>query len=165
MSYWTLESKADIGLRVFSNNLSNLFKETSLGMLQLLTSNELNPNINGLVRHTSEWNISIDNDGFDDYESLMITWLEEILYRLEVHEEFLIDCQCRISKMEQKLLCESQVSWVKSDQIIRDFEIKAVTSHEFTIRKLKSNESELSNNPNIPEMIGPGWICNVLFDI
>ena len=29
MSFWTRETTADIGLRVFSNNLANLFKETA----------------------------------------------------------------------------------------------------------------------------------------
>ena len=36
MSFWTLATKADIGICGYANSLPNLFKELSLGMMSLL---------------------------------------------------------------------------------------------------------------------------------
>ena len=165
MSFWTRETTADIGLRVFSNNLANLFKETALGMQSLIISNQESLLLNQKIRHTSQWNVAFNITNELDYESLMIIWLEEVLYRLEVHGEFLVDAQCMIEVNEHEMFCQSQVSWVKSSEINKELEIKAVTSHEFLIQELKLGQSIVSNELDIPEMVGPGWICDVIFDI
>ena len=127
MSFWTRETTADIGLRVFSNNLANLFKETAIGMQSLIISDHENRLLNQKIRHTSQWNVTFNINTEPDYESLMIIWLEEVLYRLEVHGEFLVDAQCMIAVDEHEMLCQSQVSWVKSSEVNRELEIKAVT--------------------------------------
>ena len=165
MSFWTRETTADIGLRVFSNNLSNLFKETAIGMQSLIISNQESLLLNQKIRHTSQLNVTFNITNELDYESLMIIWLEEVLYRLEVHGEFLVDAQCMIEVNEHEMFCQSQVSWIKSSEINKELEIKAVTSHEFLIQELKLGQSIVSNNLDIPEMVGPGWICDVIFDI
>ena len=165
MSFWTRETTADIGLRVFSNNLANLFKETALGMQSLIISNQESLLLNQKIRHTSQWNVTFNITNELDYESLMIIWLEEVLYRLEVHGEFLVDAQCMIEVNEHEMFCQSQVSWVKSSEINKELEIKAVTSHQFLIQELKLGQSIVSNELDIPEMVGPGWICDVIFDI
>ena len=165
MSFWTRETTADIGLRVFSNNLANLFKETAIGMQSLIISDHENRLLNQKIRHTSQWNVTFNINTEPDYESLMIIWLEEVLYRLEVHGEFLVDAQCMIAVGEHEMLCQSQVSWVKSSEVNRELEIKAVTSHEFFIKQLKHGQSFVGSQQDIPEMVGPGWICDVIFDI
>lgn len=165
MSSWTRETTADIGLRVFSNNLPNLFKETAVGMQNLIISDQESRHLNQKIRHSSQWNVNFTTNNKLDYESLMILWLEEILYRLEVHEEFLVDAQCMIDIKEQEMSCQSQVSWVESSEIDKEIEIKAVTSHEFLIQELNSGESYVSSDLNLPEIVGPGWICDVIFDI
>ena len=165
MSFWTRETTADIGLRVFSNNLSNLFKETAIGMQSLLISTQESLLLNQKIRHTSQWNVTFKITNELDYESLMIIWLEEVLYRLEVHGEFLVDAQCMIEVNEQEMFCQSQVSWLKSSEINKELEIKAVTSHEFLIQELKLGQSIVGKELDIPEMVGPGWICDVIFDI
>ena len=165
MSYWTLESKADIGLRVFSNNMANLFRETALGTLNLLINSKLSREVNHQIRQTAQWNVSVKHKNHADYDILMIAWLEEILYRLEVHEEFLVDCYCKITERVDELIVEAQVSWVNANHVIRDFEIKAVTSHQFLLKQLLQGEVLTSENIEIPQMIGPGWVCEVIFDI
>ena len=165
MSSWTRETTADIGLRVFSNNLPNLFKEAAIGMQNLIISDLESRQLNQKIRHTSQWNVKIPIKDELDYESLMIFWLEEVLYRLEVHGEFLVDAQCMIEINELEISCQCQVSWVESADVDREIEIKAVTSHEFLIKELKQGESQSCSDLNIPEMVGPGWICDVIFDI
>ena len=165
MSFWTRETTADIGLRVFSNNLANLFKETAIGMQHLVISDIERRQLNQKIRHTSQWNVIFTITDELDYECLMIMWLEEVLYRLEVHGEFLVDAQCMIDFDEVEMVCQSQVSWIKSSDIKRELEIKAVTSHEFLIQELKHGQSYVDSENDIPEMVGPGWICDVIFDI
>ncbi|MBT4919993.1 MAG: archease [Euryarchaeota archaeon] len=165
MSSWTRETTADIGLRVFSNNLPNLFKEAAVGMQNLIISDSESRKLNQKIRYTSQWNVKISINDELDYESLMILWLEEVLYRLEVHGEFLVDAQCMIDIKELEMSCQCQVSWVESAEVDREIEIKAVTSHEFLIQELNQGESYLCRDLNIPEIVGPGWICDVIFDI
>ena len=50
-------------------------------------------------------------------------------------------------------------------EVNRELEIKAVTSHEFFIKQLKQGQSFVGSQQDIPEMVGPGWICDVIFDI
>ena len=165
MSSWTRETTADIGLRVFSNNLPNLFKEAAVGMQNLIISDSESRKLNQKIRYTSQWNVKISINDELDYESLMILWLEEVLYRLEVHGEFLVDAQRMIDIKELEMSCQCQVSWVESAEVDREIEIKAVTSHEFLIQELNQGESYLCRDLNIPEIVGPGWICDVIFDI
>ena len=72
MSFWTRETTADIGLRVFSNNLSNLFKETAIGMQSLIISNQESLLLNQKIRHTSQWNVTFNITNELDYELSLI---------------------------------------------------------------------------------------------
>ena len=47
----------------------------------------------------------------------------------------------------------------------RHLEIKAVTSHDLLVRNLISGEVFNSIDVTIPEMYGPAWVGNVIFDI
>ena len=91
MSAWTRPTTADIGLRVFSSSLDKLFCETTSGMQNLLLTRDSKANLNSLIRHSSQWNVSLRKNGTSDYEILLMKWLEEVLYRNEVHEEFLCE--------------------------------------------------------------------------
>jgi len=164
MSFWTLETKADIGICGYSNSLANLFKEISIGMLNLLISEEQAKLLHTFTRQTAQWNVEITSST-NDYESLILVWLEEVLYKLEVENKFLVDAQCMIKKLPGRLTCEVQVSWIDSDSVKRNLEIKAVTSHELMIVELSEGESYISADDTIPELIGPAWIGNVIFDI
>ncbi len=164
MSFWTLETKADIGICGFSNSLPNLFKEISLGMLNLLIPEEQAKILHTFTRQTAQWNVEV-NSSTNDYESLILLWLEEVLYKLEVENKFLVDAQCMIKEFEGRLTCEVQVSWIDSDSVNRNLEIKAVTSHELMIIELSDGESYRSDDDSIPELIGPAWVGNVIFDI
>ena len=164
MSYWTLETKADVGICGFSNTLPNLFKEVTMGMMSLLTSEEQALELNKLPRHTAQWNVEI-NSSVTDYESLLLVWLEEVLYRLEIKGKFLVDAQIMIQSDAESLTCQCQVSYVEEDLVTRHLEIKAVTSHDLLVKNLLSGEVFNSPDVTIPEMCGPAWVGNVIFDI
>tara|TARA_B100000963_G_scaffold3903_6_gene3027 strand:+ start:2808 stop:3302 length:495 start_codon:yes stop_codon:yes gene_type:complete len=164
MSFWTLETKADIGICGYANTLENLFREMSLGMINLVISQQQANEINAITRHTAQWNVKIETT-FDDFESLMLSWLEEVLYQLEVKEKFLVDAQFMLSRQESCILCNAQVSFVNANEVTRNLEIKAVTSHEFMIRELRPREIFRAKDSMIPELAGPAWVGQVIFDI
>jgi SHS2 domain-containing protein len=165
MSAWTRPTTADIGLRVFSSSLQNLFCETTTGMQQLLMTQGAIQNLNSIIRHSSQWNVTLDKNGVTDYEILLIKWLEEVLYRNEVHDEFLCELQILITEDEKILTCKAQVDWVDSNLIEKGVEIKAVTSHELIIEQLQRNQELNSKWEEIPTFVGPGWYCDIVFDI
>ena len=164
MSFWTLETKADVGICGYANTLENLFREMSLGMIHLVISQQQANVINSITRHTAQWNVEIKTT-FDDYDSLMLTWLEEVLYQLEVNEKFLVDAQFMLSRQESCISCNAPVSFVNANEVTRNLEIKAVTSHELIIRELRPTEIFNSKDSMIPELTGPAWVGQVIFDI
>lgn len=163
MSYWTLETKADIGICGFSNTLPNLFRELTIGMMNLLMSPAQARKLNQIPRNTAQWNSEINSSS--DYESLLLVWLEEVLYKLEVEGKFLVDSQFMIQPSGATLTCQAQVSYVDGDLVSRNLEIKAVTSHELLIKNLGPEEVFISPDTTIPELCGPAWVGNVIFDI
>jgi SHS2 domain-containing protein len=111
MSYWPRPTTADIGLRAFSNSPHNLMVQAALGMQNILLNDESNSNLNKHLRHNSQWNVSIDC-GDDElyYDLLLLKWLDEILYRSEIKQQWFVDGQVIISHSNGKLNLQAQVS-------------------------------------------------------
>ena len=59
-----------------------------------------------------------------DIEILVVKWLDEVLYRCEVHDEFLLECQ----PMIKDGLIEAQVSFVSKMKLILKLKSKVVTT-------------------------------------
>ena len=112
MSYWVRPTTADIGIRAFGRNANDLLKEMTIGMQSILLAGD--QDLNSITRKTARWEVSHDGD----IEILVVKWLDEVLYRCEVHDEFLLECQ----PMIKDGLIEAQVSFVSKDEI--DFEIE-----------------------------------------
>lgn len=158
MSAWPRPTTADIGLRAFSSSPSKLMVEAALGMQGILASEEAAKSINSLVRHNSQWNFLHQGDDFD---LLLIQWLEEVLYRCEVHDQWLVDAMLKITDTE----VQAMVSWVDANRVEREVEIKAVTSHQLLFEQVMPQQEISSEWPEVPSFQGPGWYCDVIFDI
>ncbi|MCS5533275.1 MAG: archease [Candidatus Poseidoniaceae archaeon] len=166
MSYWPRPTTADIGLRAFSNSQNNLMMEAALGMQSILMNEESNRKLNNHIRHNSQWNVSIDSDESEMcYDLLLINWLDEVLYRCEIHQQWLVDGQIIIEYCEGKLNLKAQVSWIDSKLVTREIEIKAVTSHKLIFEKVSTGQEISSEWLEVPSFQGPGWYCDVIFDI
>ncbi len=166
MSYWPRPTTADIGLRAFSNSPHNLMAEATLGMQNILMSEGSKSKINEHIRNNSQWNISIESDEDElCYDLLLINWLDEVLYRCEIHQQWLVDCQIIIEYSNGKLNLQAHVSWIDSKLVTREIEIKAVTSHQLLFEKVLSQQEIASDWPEVPSFQGPGWYCDVIFDI
>ena len=166
MSSWPRPTTADIALRAFASSPSRLFTEASLGMQDILLSDEAQRILNKHVRHSSLWQIEAPHDGGSQaWDLLLVQWLEEVLYRAEIHNQWLVDCQLAFSWEEKKVIASGHVSWVESEHVEREVEIKAVTSHELQFTELKVSEHAHSPWEQVPDFQGPGWFCDVVFDI
>ena len=166
MSYWPRPTTADIGLRAFSNSPNNLMVEATLGMQNILMCDDSENGINNQIRHNSQWNVSIESNENDlCYDILLINWLDEVLYRCEIHQQWLVDCQIMVAYSAGKLNLQAQVSWIDSKVVTREIEIKAVTSHELLFEEVLSQQEISSKWPEVPSFQGPGWYYDVIFDI
>ena len=155
LSYWPLPTTADIGIRAFGLNANDLLRELTLGMQSLIIVE--NQDLNSITRKTGQWEVS----GDIDIEMLVVKWLDEVLYKLEVDAEFLVDCQPMIK--DNHII--AQVSTIPKDEVEFELEIKAVTTHEFAFRKINEKEIISSEWVEIPTFEGPGWYSDVVFDI
>ena len=158
MSWWILPTTADIGIRAFSSTAVGAITECVLG-LQSIQLEDKNPeSLNNLTRFNGVWAVMIYNN---DLERGLVKFLEEILYRGSVEDQWLVDLAVKIDETS----ISAHVSWVKSDFVHREIEIKAVTLHELVFREINKGEIVTGVEPNIPTFEGPGWMAQVVLDI
>lgn len=155
LSYWVRPTTADVGIRAFGKNRNDLLREMTLGMQSILLAG--NQDVNSIQRKVARWEISHEGD----FDIMIVKWLDEVIYRAEVHEEFLLECQ----PMIRDGIIEAQVSYVSKDEVKLEVEIKAVTTHEFAFREVMPKETIPSDWPEVPSFEGPGWYGDVVFDI
>ena len=155
LSYWVRPTTADVGIRAFGKNRNDLLSEITVGMQMILLAGK--QDINALTRKVARWEVSHNGDS----DILVVKWLDEVLYRAEVHGEFLLEC---LPIMRSGLI-ESQVSYVSKDDVQLEVEIKAVTTHEFVFKEVGTGEVISSIWPEVPSFEGPGWYCDIVFDI
>jgi SHS2 domain-containing protein len=96
---------------------------------------------------------------------LFVAWLDEILYRNEVHQQWLTEAHLRIEESIEGLEIVAQISWVNGSEIEREIEIKAVTTHELQVSQVDAGQTVPGGHEDVPDFVGPGWYANVVFDI
>ena len=165
MSAWPKGTTADLGLHIFSQTREKIFSDSAIGMVELILCKEQPTDVNSLIRHNSSWAVNCQYLDETDYQILLVKWLEEVLYNLEVNQQLLVDCQVKLIHAKDIIQCESHVSWINSNDVNKELEIKAITSHELIIKLLKKGEIINPEDEDVPQFIGPGWYGSVLFDI
>ena len=164
MSSWLRPTTADIGLRSFATSLERLFEETSYGMQNYLIDEKSAKQIKSHIHHSSVWNVSIPiHEEMNNI--LLVKWLEEVLYQDEVERKWMVESTVRIQQDEKSLHLQAHVLWVSSESIGKEVEIKAVTRQDLVVMEVDSNQEVLSQWPEVPSFEGPGWFCDVVFDI
>jgi SHS2 domain-containing protein len=170
MSWWVLPTTADVGLRAFADSPQRAYEEVVRGMQSILLSEKGAAAIPDLDLQSGVWNIHEDPplDGTESEnasriaENLLVTLLEEVLYQGEVESRWLVDVEVRQPTPDS---LEVEVQWVDADAVEREVEIKAVTRHELQFREVPSGVTVEAVLPDIPAFEGPGWMCQVIFDI
>jgi SHS2 domain-containing protein len=118
-----IEHTADWALRVRGQNLTDLFRNAALGMLSLL---DIEPVPGNSESRSFELKA-------EDTETLLVSWLEELLYPLEVEHAAIVDFQVEVLKKAQ---LKATIELKKIASITK--EIKAVTFNELDIRTVDS---------------------------
>ncbi len=158
MSWWVLPTTADIGIRAFSTTAEGAIKECVFG-LQSIQLEDKNPeSLNHFTRYNGVWTVKMREN---DLERGLVKFLEEVLYRGSIEDEWLVDLAVKIDVDT----ISAHVSWVKSEFVNREIEVKAVTLHELAFKEINANEIVHGLEPNIPTFQGPGWMTQVVLDI
>lgn len=140
--YEVVEHTADIGLRIWAPSLEGLFEQAALGMLALLTD----PN---RVRMGRIEDIAIEAN---DLEEALIAWLQEILYRFEVHH--FVPARIEVLEATPRRV-RARLEGEPFDPARHEtrMDIKAATYHDLSVQR----ETEADGTRR--------WRTTVIFDI
>ena len=157
MSWWIFPTTADVGIRSFSTSLEGIIRETTLAIQEyqlILPISQLS----SIVRQTSTWAVPIISS---DLERGLVRWLEEVLYRGYGEGQWLVDVSISVSDG----YISGHVSWIDSDLVEREIEVKAITMHELILKEILEGVLFTGMPPEVPDFEGPGWTSQVILDI
>ncbi len=135
--YELIDHPADVGMRIFGQDLRELFSNAATGMFEILAdlSN---------VKEVTEVIVEAKANGL---EELLHEWLNELLYIYEVQD--LIFKRFAVRKMSRQKISAS--CWGELRDPARHHistEIKSVTYHQLSVEKTEQ-----------------GWVAEVIFDL
>ena len=162
MSSWQFGTTADVGMRCYSVSENRLLEEAVSGMQSILLSPKGKEVLQTLTRDTGSFMITSESD---QWSSILVLLLEEVLFRAEAKDEWICDLQIITELTESGISANIQYSKVNTDEIELEIEIKAVTLHELAFAFVPSGTLLPSKWPEVPSFEGPGWYCDVVFDI
>lgn len=108
-------------------------------------------------RSVAEWSVDVVGG---DLERGLVRWLEEVLYQGAAENRWLVDASLQTSQNR----ITAQVSWVDSEFVELEVEVKAVTLHDLVLREISESEM-VEGVDSIPTFEGPGWMAQVVLDI
>lgn len=135
--YEMIDHTADIGIKVFGKDISEVFANAGYAMFDILTEPKN-------VQKKESFNIQVSANNI---EQLLVRWLDELLYRYET--ERVVFSEFVINKISDTSI-DSTVYGEKIDRSRHEIktEIKNVTYHQLQIRKTNG-----------------GWEAQVIFDV
>jgi SHS2 domain-containing protein len=163
MSSWPFGTTADVGMRCYSTSENRLLEEAVAGMQTILLSSKGMETLQNLTRDTGSF---IINSKSDNWSTILVLILEEVLFRAEAKDEWVCDVQIVTELVEDEgITANIQYSKVDTDQLELEIEIKAVTLHELAFAFVPEGNMLSSKWADVPSFEGPGWYCDVVFDI
>lgn len=153
---------ADVGVFSYAPTFEELMDQSAKGMMSILAPSLYNIEPHQDVRN-GQWNSIFD--GPIDKEMIMIRWLDEILFRREIQKQWYLDGKISMQHTGNGCQIHADVIFINSDVYTPETEIKAVTSHNNFVRSLERNQSFFHEDHSIPEIEGPAWISQVIFDV
>lgn len=165
MSYWPFGTEADIGLRVFGSTINSIFRDNHAGMMSIIAADNL---LATEIQQTysNEFSISLPiSESGENFDMLLVSFLEEILYRLEVNEQWVYDARIKVTQNETDAVCQGILYYIPKELVNVELEIKAVTTHLLHITKVEADQVVSSDNTDVPDFRGPGYYSDLVFDI
>ena len=135
-SFEFIDHTADAGIRVDAPTLEDLFETAGLAFSELVTSVD---SVDCKVERTFKLQE-------DDIETLLVSWLQELLYLLDTEDLVFSRFQVRLQDFSLEAAAWGEVFDPKIHTI--KTEIKAVTYHQLEVAKSDQ-----------------GWRAQVIFDI
>ncbi|MCM8776323.1 MAG: archease [Candidatus Omnitrophica bacterium] len=132
--YEIIEHTADVGLRIYGRELPELFTHAGLGLFGLITD------INKIKQEKGDRRrVSIDLKGRSAGD-LLLKWLRELLFHFSTKR--LVFEKFDYHELSETVL-KADAFGLKFDPKRHDqrYEVKAVTYHQFKLKKQKSNLS------------------------
>ena len=139
--YEVIEHTADIGIEVFGKTMRDIFIHSAEGMFAIITGNRC-------IEKSEDFLSNVILKG-EEFEDLLVRWLNELLYISET--KLIILTQFTIEE-----LSNHQIKAVVKGKKINETgfkiekEIKAVTYHDLEIKKDRKKEL---------------WTARIIFDI
>lgn len=120
-----LEHTADMGIEAQGDSLASLFRQTALGLRQIVTA---------CTDIQSRQEILVELQA-QDREELLVNWLTELLFLLEARQllpaEFVID-----SISDSQLRARVRGEYLDSERHCLEREVKAVTYHQIRVEQV-----------------------------
>lgn len=137
--YEIIPHTADIGVKVFGEDLKQLFENAAFGMFSIIAD------LDGLKRENS---ISLEIESTaENYEELLVAWLDELLYNFYIKQMIFFDFD--VIKIESRYLSARVYGRHIGDNRNRlKTEVKAVTFHQLKIQEGQD-----------------GFVTQVIFDV
>ena len=126
MSSWQFGTTADVGMRCYSVSENRLLEEAVSGMQSILLSPKGKKILQTLTRDTGSFMITSESD---QWSSILVLLLEEVLFRAEAKDEWICDLQIITELTESGITANIQYSKVKNinfffnHRVICDFAI------------------------------------------
>ena len=127
-----LEHTADVKFRARGRSLEETFENAALAMLGAM----IDP---ATVKAEETWTVDIESDSL---ETLLYEWLSEVLYLFEVELAVFSRFEVALERCEGSWRLSGQIGGERVD-LERHFfetEVKAVTLHQFEIKKEEGEE-------------------------
>lgn len=132
-----IEHTADIGIRAFGASETEVFENAAVGMFSLISDLEK-------IREDNDFNIEIEAE---DRETLLVEWLNELIYLYD-SQELLLKSFRITSLKETALRGIAYGEHIDPSRHDLNADIRAATYHMLKIKK----------DPD-------GWIAEIIFDV
>ncbi|OQA58129.1 MAG: hypothetical protein BWY41_01094 [Candidatus Atribacteria bacterium ADurb.Bin276] len=125
-SYEVLSHTADIGIVAWGKSLEEVFAHSAQGLFYLIAENPC-------YNLTFETTVAVDGN---DYEDLLVTWLNELLYLFDVEQVFL--CEFEIKEIGQYFIkARVRGELFNSTKYPLKHSVKACTYYEARVEEQK----------------------------
>jgi SHS2 domain-containing protein len=137
----TFEHTADLGLRVFGNDLADLFETAAGGLFDAVVVNRQE------VRPAESEFVSLAAETIAD---LYLTWLNELIFRSETGHRLFSEFRVQVDESQCAPRLQAAIAGepIDRDRHILDHEVKAATHHGLTVQPVEG-----------------GWQAEVILDI
>lgn len=135
----TFEHTADVGLRVFADDLPDVFRTAAEGVFDYIVANR--PEV--AVRETEELTLQAESS-----LDLLVAWLNELIFRSETRHRLYTRFDVTLAPDGLSLQATIGGEPVDPSRHVLDHEVKAVTHHGETL-----------------EREGSGWRAELILDI